>query len=142
MNTVFTYGLRYKYPHMKPADVKIWESFIKNNPDAYDTVIYDLCVGSPPSFDSKFDAVSTANAVDLYKKKIDVVGFKGNTVDIIELKPNAGAGALGQVLGYVILYKRDISDAPTPRPVLITDSITLDMEELALKLGVRLIVAP
>lgn len=141
MAAVFGYKKLAWYPHMMPYDVAIWEKFIENNPNAYDKVIYDFPVGSNPEFDTALGDNPDATAQALYKKRIDVVGFKNGQVDIIELKPNAGASALGQVLGYVELYKRDVSMTPAPRPVLITDTLRTDMEEMAQALGVTIIVA-
>lgn len=141
MSAVFLFKKLAWYPHMMPNDVAIWERFIENNPDAYDKVIYDFPVGSDPDFDTALGDSSGATAQALYKKRIDVVGLKGDKVDIIELKPNAGASALGQVRAYVELYKRDVSMTPVPRAVLITDTLRSDMDTLAQALGVTLIIA-
>jgi hypothetical protein len=136
----FPFRLLPKYPHMKPADVAIWERFINKNPGYYDEVFYDVHVGSAPEFDTNVGDTPQSDDVKLYLKKIDVVGFKGDNVDIIELKPNGGAAALGQVRGYVALYKRDIDEESNPRAVLITDTMKLDMEMLAKELEVDVIV--
>lgn len=137
----FKFEKRAKYPHMMPGDVEIWERFIENNPDAYEDVAYDVSVGAGPDFDTSLGDSPDATALNLYLKKIDVVGKKGTRIDIIELKPNAGASALGQVLGYVVLYKRDVSALPEPRPVLITDRARIDLPHLAESMGVTLILA-
>lgn len=137
----FEYKKLAWYPHMRPEDVAIWERFIEANPDAYEKVQYDVPVGSAPEFDTNLGDSPNSTALQLYLKRIDVVGFKGGRVDIIELKPRASAAALGQVLGYVELYKRDISMTPAPRPVLMTDIMRIDMEELAQALGVTMIIA-
>jgi len=125
---------------MRPEDVAIWERFLLKFPDEYEEVAYDVLVGSPPPFDTNIINGEPTDDVRLYKKKIDVVCYRDGVVDIIELKPRAGAGALGQVLGYVELYQRDIAPSPTPRAVLITDVERLDMRELAEKMRVVLIV--
>lgn len=141
MPQAYPFELLPKYPHMKPADVAIWERFVSGNPSAYDKVYYDVAVGSTPEFDTTVNDTTGGTADMLYKKKIDVVGIKDGRVDIIELKPAAGASALGQVRSYVVLYKRDIAETPEPRPVLITDVLKPDMEILAEEMGVTVIVA-
>lgn len=140
MTERFKYGKRYWYPHMKPADIAIWERFIAKHPDAYDECIYDLAVGSAPEFAAPEAAADLGNIAELYRRKIDVVGLKGGEVDIIELKPRAGTAALGQVVGYITLYKRDIDPSASPHPVLITDTLLPDMEMLAKTMGVKLII--
>src|SRR5690349_2056741 len=107
MLDVFKYEKRYKYPHMKPADVAIWERFIEKNPDAYDTVQYDFNVGDAPPFNPLINGEEDLNQDALYRLKIDVVGKKGNIIDIIELKPKAGPSTIGQVKGYRTLCIRD-----------------------------------
>ena len=140
MVEVFPFEKRNWYPHMMPADVAIWERFIEKKPNAYDNVSYDVKVGSAPEFDTTVNAESGGKAEDLYKKKIDVVGYKGAEIDIIELKPRAGQSALGQVKGYGQLYIRDYSPPEQPNLVLITDVLLPDMDFLAEAENIRLIV--
>ncbi len=136
----YKYEKRYHYPHMGPADKEIWERFIDKFPAAYDVVSYDVKVGSPPPFDPTVNDATAGDASDLYKKKIDVIGYGGGKIDIIELKPRAGASALGQVKGYIELYKRDIAPKSTPNGILITDILLPDMEMLAETMGVKLFI--
>ena len=129
------------YPHMKPNDVEIWERFIMQNPDKYEQVQYDVCCGDGAEFDTNLGDSPSSSADKLYRKKIDVVGYKGDSIDIIELKPNAGASALGQVLGYVVLYKSEHPSLKEPRPVVITNAIRPDMLKMANAMGVTVLVA-
>lgn len=135
----FKYEKRYWYPHMKPRDVAIWERFLTAFPDAYDECEYDVLVGSPPPFDPTVNDITGGEISDLYKKKIDVVAYKKGETDIIEIKPNAGAAALGQVLGYVALYKRDIKPSASPRAIVLTDMPQPDMDMLSKSMGVTVI---
>ena len=98
---MYEYEKRYWYPNMRPEDVAIWERFIEAYPEAYTQVSYDVLVGSPPQFDTQVGDHPASDDIRLYKKKIDVVGYKPGLVHIIELKPNAGASALGQVTAHV-----------------------------------------
>lgn len=136
----FKYGLRYKYPHMKPADVLIWERFMQKFPTAYDEVEYDVLVGTATPAPEETPENLKKDWEVLGKKKIDVVGFKVEGIDILELKPQAGASALGQVRGYADLYEAESGTALPVRPVLITDILKPDMEFLARKQGVKLII--
>lgn len=140
MPEIFNYEKRYKYPHMMPGDVEIWERFIEANPTAYDKVSYDVKVGSVPSFDTTVNHETGGNADNLYRRKIDVLGYKGEHIDVIELKPRAGTSAVGQVKGYGKLYEREYS-APSPVGlVIITNELLPDMTFLSESEGVRLII--
>lgn len=112
---------------MKPADVAIWERFIAKFPEEYDSVDYDVKVGMGPAFDTVVNKPTNGDAIDLYKKKIDVVGYKGQSVHIIEVKPLAGSSALGQAKSYELLYRRDVDQVSPLKTRLITDTIRTDM---------------
>lgn len=76
----------------------------------------------------------------LGQKKIDVVGDAGDHFDVIEVKPRASLGALGQCLAYKWLYEsEEIPDLPCT-PTIITDILTPDMKRVADAHGVQIFV--
>jgi len=140
MPETFPYGKRTWYPHMKPYDISIWEAFMSEFPLMYDHVQYDVACGDGPQFDTLIDANTGGHAEMLYKKKIDVVAFKGAQIDIIELKPNASAASIGQVKMYRLLYIKDYNPPVTPKCIVITDNPTPNLGEFAHAEGVLLVV--
>ena len=140
MDDIFKYEKRYWYPHLKPNDVAIWERFITTHPQAYIEVIYDLAVGTGANIAAGTEANLAAGFKTLTQRKIDAIGIAPGVLDVIELKPAAGPSAIGQVLAYVALYKRDRSPDREPRPVIITDQLLPDMQMLCEAQGVELIV--
>ena len=138
MNQSYSYGPRHHYPHMKPADVAIWEEFIEQNPKAYETAIYDQAVGEGAEIPEGTQDNMARDFKILTQWKIDVVGFFQDQIHIIELKPNAGISALGQVLGYANLFKKTFKPVGTVTPVVITDRLRPDMLALAKEMGVKI----
>ena len=136
----FKYEKRYQYPHMKPNDVAIWERFITKFPDLYDTVMYDVGIGDIPPFMEQTSSPQGQAMRELYRLKIDVIGFKGNAIDIIEVKHEAGSASIGQIQGYVTLYNRDFKPTVPVKPVLLTNVLKPNMEFLTQQAGVRLYV--
>lgn len=136
----FKYEKGYWYPHMKPRDIEIWERFIAKYPDAYEKCQYDFAVGDVPPFIASASSREGQAMGELYKLKIDVLGYKGDTIDLIEVKPDAGASSIGQVLGYVELYKRDVKPTQAIRPVIVTSSLRTNMEFLTAQQGVKLFI--
>lgn len=124
---------------MKPNDIAIWERFLTDYPNAYDKVLYDVALGAARSAAGPLEPNIRKDWTLLTQKKIDVVGFRGNEIHIIEVKPNAGASALGQVLQYVALYRNYIDPDSRPVPILLSDSFSPDMPMLAQSVGVTLI---
>ena len=136
----FKYEKGYWYPHMKPRDIEIWERFILKYPDAYDKCQYDFSVGDAPAFiDSQSDVIGGSMA-ELYKLKIDVLGYKDQHIDLIEVKPAASASSIGQLLGYKSLYLRDVKPSMPVFPIIITNEEKLNMRFLCAEQGVTLYV--
>lgn len=136
----FPFEKRNWYPHMMPEDVAIWERFIEQFPDAYDSVEYDVKVGSVPEFVAGHDDPAMRAQAALYMRKIDVVGYKADQIDLIELKPNAGTSSLGQILGYKHLFIRDFMPPEDPKAIVITNAVRPDTGEIAHSMGVTMIV--
>lgn len=136
----FKYEKGYWYPHMKPRDVAIWERFIDKHPDYYEKVQYDFGIGDVPDFITNASSVEGQRMAELYKLKIDVLGYKDDIIDLIEVKPDAGASTIGQVLGYVQIYKRDEKPALKIQPLIVTDVLRPNMQFLCDTQGVEIII--
>ena len=121
MEGKFSFSIQSKYPHMKPADVHLWEKFIRGNTGFFDSVDYDFHIGNPPDWmDPKRDEFA-AKEVRLYQKKIDVLGFAQGLIWIIEVKPRAGSSALGQILSYRKLFLDDHGGPDILRLAIVTN---------------------
>lgn len=125
---------------MSPADTEIWEKFIDTFPNRYSTVDYDFALGGTPLTSSHIESESDAAMVRLWQKRIDVLAQQGAETHIIEVKPNAGASALGQVLSYCELYRGYVDPFAKVKPILITNSLKPDMALLSQQMGVELII--
>jgi len=128
------------YPHMFPRDIEIWERYLKIYKKDYQQFLYDVKIGSVPQFPNGLPPEIYKMGEDLWKKRIDVVGIKTNEIEVIEVKPNAGLSALGQVLGYAKIYTDEKKPSLPVYPVLITDYPKEDIPSLSLSFGVRLVI--
>jgi len=109
-----------QYKHLLHNEIKIWNRFIKRFGHEYDHFEYDVHVGKlPPDLKDQPDRWRKA-AESVYLKRIDVIGFKVDTIEIIEIKPHAGLGAIGQVTGYLVLY----DDEHKPKKLLLGHIVT------------------
>jgi Endonuclease NucS len=137
---MYKYEKRYKYPHLAPNDVAIWEKFIDTYPTRYSTVDYDFALGGVPLSAQIFNSPIGNEMVRIYQRRIDVLAQSGNETHIIEVKPRAGLSALGQVKGYAELYLQYVDPTAKVVPILVTDSHEPDMRMLADKMGVLLFI--
>lgn len=136
----FAYKKGYWYPHMKPRDISIWERFIDKYPDRYDKVQYDFAIGDVPQFIANASSPEGQKMAELYKLKIDVLGYTADRLDLIEIKPSATAASIGQVLGYKQIYERDEKPTLPVNPIVLTDELKVNMDFLAQQAGVQIII--
>lgn len=137
MRARFPYQKLKKYPHLRPEDVVIWERFIEMYPDFFERVNYDVRCGEGRSYPLVEDEKILHDIQGLSKLRIDVVGFRAKERWVIELKPRAGASAIGQVMCYANLFK-DLCAADTKITMaVITDEAVPDIERIAASFGVR-----
>lgn len=134
------YEKRYFYPNVREAETLIWERFLVKFPEAYDQVAYNVKVGEGADIPEGTEPNIASGFKQLTQHKIDVVGFKNNEVDIIELKPYAGTRAIGQVIGYRDLYVTLVDNSARPNLVIVTDILRPDTKIIADKQGIKVIV--
>ena len=116
-----------KYPHMFPLDIAIWERFIARYAADFSGFDYDIKVGTGtepvPGLGPEYRRMQEI----LSKYRIDVVGHKSNALYIIEVKPEAGTIAVGQIETYTRLYARDYAPSVPIVGAIVTDRELPDM---------------
>lgn len=137
----FEYRKLAKYPHMKPADVRIWERFVSDHNDFFARVDYDFHVGKGADFLSSDESTPDGRENRLYQKKIDVVGYREDSTTLIEVKPIADVKALGQILTYKELYMRTRQGKSGPHMLVICEKIMAEMKEVYQSKGISVMVA-
>ena len=130
-----------RYAHLGPKDVKIWEKFIDNNPRFFSEVEYDVKVGEGRNYSLFPEDKIREDMEYLSKKRIDVVGFSGPDIYVVELKPKAGMSAIGQVLSLAELARDIFPSTSRILPAIITDEEIPDTRALCLKMGVLFLIA-
>ena len=114
-------------PGMPSGDYMIWLRWQEKAAVLFDRIYFNVRVGEPVPVAEDLPSEIKEMAVALSRRRIDVVGEKGSDWALVELKQDAGAEALGQILMYKALW---LSDPPDSRPVsliIVTNSINKDM---------------
>lgn len=134
------YRIQHRYAGLRLRDEVIWDAFILANPSAFVSVAYDVHVGEPCT-DAKERARMTATgAYEVSQWCVDVLAWDGKREYVIEVKPNAGAGALGQALAYRELLVLEGRVSPQAVPAVLTDIISPITKQAAQLLGVLLLI--
>lgn len=134
------YEKKYWYPNLRENETLIWERFLAKFPDAYEFVAYNVKVGEGAKIPEGTAENIAADFTGLTQLKIDVVGFIGNRIDIIELKPEPRASVLTQLKGYQKLYAKTIDPIADTNLVLVTASLTPDLETILEGEGIDVII--
>lgn len=139
-NGKFEYGFQTWYPHMKPADVHLWEKFLQAYPGMFDTCDYDYPIGKGPEWMNTEENELHAKQEILYKKKIDVVAYQNfsGLVWLIEVKPWAGSNALGQIKSYEILFRKEHPEIKNIRLAVVTNKAQNSYNKIYDHMGVRI----
>jgi hypothetical protein len=114
------------YPHMLPNDIAVWERFLDKHGNEFKGFEYDVHVGGIVERDPGWSEVTFVMASELYAKRIDAVGYKSDSITIIEVKPEAGVGSVGQLVTYMDLYKRDFRSKLKILGLLVCENILPD----------------
>ncbi|MQY77787.1 MAG: hypothetical protein GH151_01110 [Bacteroidetes bacterium] len=122
----FNYEVRHKYPHLIGEDKDVWERFVLKYPIRFETVDYDVHVGSGIETPGVLDSKPAQQWRNLTRKRIDVVAWDRDFATIIEVKKRVGLPTLGQVFGYRFLYRRENPDVFLRPPLIICSQIDKD----------------
>lgn len=127
-----------------PKDVLVWETFISENPEAYDQVEYNIRVGTGIKYIPETQYQLQNMATKLSQMRIDVVGYKNGTIELIELKPIGGATLIGQLVTYPILYKQtfEISYLPKSKGICFYSSPDIKYVAKQLNVEIKEVTAP
>ena len=140
MEGKFNYEPRLRYPHLLGKDKIIWDVFIRKFPDLFDTVDYDLHVGSGISSNTVEDIDKTDQWKNLTQKRIDAVGYKDGHPSIIEVKDRVGLATLGQVLGYKFLFMREHPNIDSLSLIVVTGSCGPDDLDILKHYNVKIFI--
>ena len=121
MHARFPFKLLAHYPHLAKKEVVIWDRFVRQNSDWADEVDYDVTCGEHDTLPLDIPQHTKDDWNYLRSWKIDVVAYKNGIPFIIEVRPRAALGAIGETLSKTIMFMDEHPNFTEAEPVLITD---------------------
>lgn len=118
------------FPHMFGAESAIWQAWLDKYSTKYNRYEYDIHVGKLWPEHTKLERRWQRGAEAVYRKRIDVVGYRADEICIFEVKPHAGLGALGQIIGYVSLYADEFNPTEEIRGAIVAELIDPNIRQL------------
>ncbi len=124
-------------PHVSSEDLILWEQFRRRYAGDYQRLYFDVALGTgEDSPEGTRPAVADAWR-RLTKFRADVVGDTGTGWHLIELRPNAGPGAIGALQSYSTLWQMGPPDGRPLHVLLVTDRCSKDIRAVASLAGVE-----
>lgn len=131
-----------QFPSMTVNESAVAHAWLVMHADEWDDVEFNVRVGSQLELGAGYSETTRAQAALLSQKRIDIVATRGNDYAIIEVKIRVSLAALGQLLGYSVLWRVEHPSAITIQLVAIGHDALLDVVEMLQAHGVHVELFP
>lgn len=129
------------YPlQLSDNDLALWIRFRELYATDFLHFYFDVKVGEATMFIEGLEEDMLRVVDQVSRRRIDVVGEKDNEYWIMELRENAGPGAIGSVLTYLTLWNDDPPDNKLATPVIITNYTDKNLVHVCSKLNIIILV--
>lgn len=112
---------RGRYPHMREEDIPLWNRFLDRYGEGWAGFDYDVRVGEASKAAVGQDEVAQRTWAALTKLRIDAVGYRAGEIWVFEVKPYAGIGTVGQLVGYRGEFVSEFHPVEPVRMGVVTD---------------------
>lgn len=124
--------------HMSAVDYVLWRRFWPRYAALFSRVYFDVAVGVGVGAESGVSESVRVAWERVTRPRIDVVGRRGDSWVIIELRGAAGPGAIGSLIVYRDLWLEDAPDMVRLELWLVTDVFPKNLVGSLEKAGIRL----
>ncbi len=132
--------VKARYPHMKPGEAAIWERFSQRLPWPAESIRYDIRLGKGVPLPIDTEAWVSRMVWALSTKRLDVLVETRREVVLVEVKERAAMSAVGQLLGYLVLFRDQFPTKKVVRLVCVCERIAPDMGPVFREYGIEVYV--
>jgi len=126
-----------KYPHMKPGEVELWDKFLERMPWTARRIAYDVRLGEGATLPEETPDWVKRMAWAVSTKRVDAIVETPDALYIVEVKERASLSAIGQLLGYLVLYVKQFRPASMMRLALVCRHLAPDMGPILAEYGIE-----
>lgn len=131
---------RLSFPGMLPREIIVFREWLRQHEKEFDRFDYNVRIGDGQDPGPSFPPEIRKMAQDNSKKRLDAVGWQGRRATIIEVKDRAGASAIGQLVTYDALWRRERPAEPAPALLLVANRIAPDVLPVLARAGIQLAI--
>lgn len=151
---------RAKYPALGVAEILCWREFLRLHESEYDPLPdfwiqqrandygahpqpgdvfdYNLRIGAGQDPGTGFDEATRQQWIAKTQSRIDAVGFKGSQPFVFEVDRTVGTPQVGQLLGYLSIWRNTKLTPADPQGVLVTANMNANAMHLVRDSGLQL----
>jgi hypothetical protein len=119
---------------------EIWQRFLDAFGDSYELFYYQVRIGEDRFTAEELKDVYNRMVQDNALRKIDAVGKRGATWDLIEVRHHAGPGTIGQALTYENLWEVYAAERRPYTVNIVTDYMDVDTQLAAKARGLSVFI--
>lgn len=128
---------RARYPHMKEDEAQTWDRFLSRIPWAVVNIAYDVRLGEGARVDEGVPEWVKRMAWALSTKRVDAIVETPMEYVLVEVKERGGLAAVGQLLGYLVLFNQQYRPQKRVRLALVCAEIAPDMTPILTEYGIE-----
>jgi hypothetical protein len=131
-----------QYPSFTVNESAVAHAWLVEHADEWDDVEFNVRLGTTVDLGPGFSDTTRAQAALLSQKRADMVATRGRAVAIIEVKLRVALSALGQLLGYEILWRSEFPGVTDLQLIAIGHDALIDVVEVLQAHGVSVELFP
>lgn len=116
-----------QFPHLLRHEAELWAAFLRTAPFPVDSVQYDVHLGEGVPLDPNWPEWMKRMVKALTQKRVDAIVESGPNIWLVEIKVRAGFSALGQLLGYGLLYMAEFRPLSPPLLAVVAERLQPDI---------------
>ncbi len=129
---------RFKLPALVPGQIVIFYRWLELHPTEYDRYDFEMRIGQGEDPGPTFDQSLRDMWIHNTQLRVDAVGYRGTDPTIIEVKDDAGLGAIGQLLGYEKIWVLERRSIAPPKLRLICRTFSANILPIVRDAGIQL----
>ena len=134
--------VQLQYPGMTWVESEITRAWIRKHGDEFESIDFNVRLGEGVQLGEEYGEETRRDATMLSQKRADIVAVRAGVVTIMEVKVRIGLPALGQLIGYRELWRRDHPDAGFIRLLAIGRCAVSDVDMVFRAQGVEIETFP
>jgi hypothetical protein len=115
-----------QFPGMPMPESDVFREWLVRHGREYDRIEFQVRLGDGIPPDPRLNQTFAEQAVMMTQKRADAIAWQNTQATIIEAKIRASLGAMGQLLGYGVLYQKMNPASPPPRLLVVARRVDSD----------------